>query len=355
MPSLLQNRFLPIPRFSVSCLLLLFLFADAAAAGEPEDQEVRPDAGRIVNVQLENDLFGGGTDRHYTHGTRLSYLSPETLTDFEAGLKSKVLSYLPEFLRPDTRRIGFILGQNMFTPEDISRADLIEDDQPYAGWLYVGVVLVAEKSTGNRPYLDSLEVNIGMIGPASLAEETQTEVHRFKDVQLPKGWEHQLENEPGFVLYYERKWPLRSRISWKGVSADLTPSLGFALGNVYTFLAAGGMVRIGHDLPNDYGPPRIRPGLSGSGFFKPKDRFGWYLFAGIEGRVVGRNIFLDGNTFSESHSVDKKTLVGDLQVGFMITAFGRVRLGFTNVFRTREFDGQGQADEFGSVNLSYRW
>jgi hypothetical protein len=72
----------------------------------------------------------------------------------------------------------------MFTPEDISRSDLIEDDQPYAGWLYLGASVVAEKTSGERPYLDNLEINIGMIGPAAQAEVIQTEVHRIKGVQL---------------------------------------------------------------------------------------------------------------------------------------------------------------------------
>lgn len=67
------------------------------------------------------------------------------------------------------------------------------------------------------------------------------------------------------------------------------------------------MLRLGQRLPLDYGPPRIQPSLPGSGFFvPPQDRFGWYLFAGVEGRAVARNIFLDGNTFRDSRSVDKE-------------------------------------------------
>jgi hypothetical protein len=64
---------------------------------------------------------------------------------------------------------------------------------------------------------------------------------------------------------------------------------------------------------------------------------------------------LDGNTFESSHSVDKKTFVGDLQVGLMITFYEHFRLGFTNVFRMKEFKGQKEGDEFGSINLSIRW
>jgi hypothetical protein len=138
------------------------------------------------------------------------------------------------------------------------------------------------------------------------------------------------------------------------MGVDVTPHVGGALGNVFTHLATGFTIRIGDDLPNDYGPPRIRPSLPGSDFFVTDDPFGWYLFVGVEGRLVGRNIFLDGNTFTDSHSVDKKRIVGDLQAGLAMTA-GDARISYTYVLRAREFEGQNNKDGFGSINLSYRF
>jgi hypothetical protein len=82
--------------------------------------------------------------------------------------------------------------------------------------------------------------------------------------------------------------------------------------------------------------------------------FGWYLFAGIEGRAVARNIFLDGNTFRGSRSVDKKHLVGDLQFGFVLD-WSDVRLGYTHVLRSREFQAQESVDGFGSLSLSVKY
>lgn len=344
-------------------ILAGFVFASHCVADELENKEVLLDQSGVFNVELENDLWGSGKDNHYTHGTRFSYLSGEGLSDFEKSLKARISSYLPDFLVPDSRRISFVLGQNIFTPNDITQFELNPNERPYAGWLYTGVGFVAEKKTGKRPFLDNLEINIGVVGPGAFAEETQTQVHRIIGSPLPQGWNNQLENEPGIVIFYERKWPLRPDVSldlipkipWTDIGFDFTPSAGFALGNVYTFFSAGGVLRIGNDLPNDYGPPRVRPGLSGSGFFKPRNKFTWYIFGGVEGRAVGRNIFLDGNTFAYSHSVDKKTLVGDFQAGLVVTLFREFRLGFTNVFRTREFDGQAEADEFGSINFSFRW
>ena len=67
-----------------------------------------------------------------------------------------------------------------------------------------------------------------------------------------------------------------------------------------------------------------------------------------------RNIFLDGNTWKDSRSVDKKPLVGDLQAGLAITING-TRIAYTHVIRSKEFDGQDQHDEFGALSVSFNF
>ena len=47
-------------------------------------------------------------------------------------------------------------------------------------------------------------------------------------------------------------------------------------------------------------------------------------------------------------------IVGDLQFGAAVTVED-VRLSFTHVMRTREFEGQVDDDGYGSVNLSVRF
>jgi hypothetical protein len=83
----------------------------------------------------------------------------------------------------------------------------------------------------------------------------------------------------------------------------------------------------------------------------PAERFGWYVTAGVDGRAIARNIFLDGNTFRDSRSVDKEPFVGDLHWG-VVLAWRRVRVSYTHVVRTREFTTQGKHDEFGAFSLS---
>ncbi len=325
-------------RIYIAAAVLVAMAPRWAAAGEERG---------IVSLQIENDLFGSGTDRNFTHGTRISWLSPE---DDVPAWVADAADHTTLFAPGGRRRVSYELGQNMFAPEDLSQTALIVNDRPYAGWLYGGVGLVSD--TGMR--LDKLSLNIGVVGPASFAEDVQKQVHRMIDSPRPNGWEHQLRNEVGVVLNYERAWRAFHRFNLAGLGVDITPRLGGALGNIYTYAAAGATLRVGAHLPNDYGPPRIRPSLPGSDFFSSEEGIGWYLFVGVEGRAVARNIFLDGNTFTSSHSIDKKTFVGDLQAGLAVTV-GDVRVSYTFVFRTREFKEQKTADGFGSINLSYRF
>ncbi len=321
----------------------VFLFCFAPFLAIPAVAE--EDRGTF-SILIENDRMVN-TDRHYTHGTRLSWLSS---ADDVPDWARDVAGHVPLFAKKRSLRIGYGLGQSIFTPEDTSSRALIPTDRPYAGWLYVSFSLVAD--TGRR--LDSFELDLGIVGPAALGQDVQNNFHDLIGVGRSNGWGHQLDNEPGLVLYYERKWRKLKEFSAYGLGVDVTPHLGGSIGNVFTYLAGGLAIRFGQDLPSDYGPPRIRPSLPGSSFFVPQDGFGWYVFAGAEGRLIARNIFLDGNTFSDSHDVSKRIPVGDFQIGLAFT-FDFLRITYSQVFRTREFRGQSQADQFGAISLSTKF
>lgn len=334
---------------------------DGAAAHVPpesvpaEDVPAEEIERGVLTFQYENDLLAG-TDRYYTNGVRLSYTSPR-LRD-QIRWAADALEWLYPFDPGADARLRVSIGQNMFTPGDIEVSELIPDDRPYAGWLYAGVALNVEASRDlfGRQYdsLDTLEVELGVVGPASLAEETQKFVHDLIGSPDPKGWDNQLQNEPGVLIILERK--LRTPpLAWGSLQTDAIPSFGVALGNVETSASLGGIVRLGQGLDVDFGPPMIRPNLTGRTYFEhASNRFNWYLFAGAEGRLVAWDIFLDGNTFRDSHSVDKNPVVGTLQAGAVAT-YENVRLTFSYVMRTLEFDGQGSPDRYGAVSVAFRF
>ena len=321
------------------------------AVGDPPPKPPL-DTSAFVTLQFDNDFFGG-SDSHYTNGMRAAYLSPEAAVP---ELMRKFGEIVPLFSSTYNMRFSITIGQNIYTPEDINLSDPPSDDRPYAGWLYTGFGLVSQDGV----WLDKLELDLGIIGPYSYAKQTQTEWHRFFGFNKPQGWDRQLKTEPGVNLYYETsrrslyEFPLTQYIPIENLGVDVTPHLGIALGNVQTHGAVGLTARFGDDLPADFGPPKIRPNLPGSDFFVLDDDIGWYFFGGVEGRGVLRNIFLDGNTFRGSRSVDKYPFVADFQGGLAIT-FQRARLSYTHLFRTPEFKGQNGFDTFGSVALSLRF
>ena len=169
----------------------------------------------------------------------------------------------------------------------------------------------------------------------------------------PKGWRHKLKDEPGINFSYERKWREIIESEPFGVGFDVIPHSGVSLGNINTSAVAGATFRIGYDLPTDYGPPRIRPTGMGSDFFMPPKRLSGYLFSVFEMRAVAQNIFLDGNAFKDSESLDKRVMVKSAQLGGALI-LGDARLSYTYIFVTKEFKGQVRATDFGALTFSYR-
>lgn len=326
--------------------ILLFAMASPSSAGQ------EPELPWTVNIYFENDLFTG-TDRNYTNGVKLSVISPDLHSFVESGkLPEWSLPYiyrLPFINNPDPdlkRKVEFSIGQNMYTPADIARSDLVEDDRPYAGWTY----FAAAFHTRSSIWMDTIELQLGMVGPDSFADETQKAVHSLRDLQRPNGWDHQVKNEPGVNAIYERKWRLAPFYHNGPFATDVIAHLGCSLGNVAIYANTGFETRIGWNLPDDFGASLIRP--AGNTSFSVQHQQGGYLFAGVNGRAVGRDIFLDGNTLADSHRIDKKFLVADL-AGGVVVYFRQFKLTWTQVLRTKEFEGQPDNHSFGSLSLSF--
>lgn len=311
-------------------------------------------------VLEENDSLYSDSDKHYTQGLRLSDLTPAigTASGWN-GPFDAVGGIVPVFARDGaaterSRRVALFLGQSIFTPEDKTLRRPDPSDRPYGAWLYAGAGLLQES---HRDMLENVEVAVGIVGPGALGRQVQNDFHQFIGIAQAKGWSHDIQTEPGVMLSYDRLW--RVPVIGDGDNGvDVVPQLGATIGNVYSFGAVGGLIRIGKNLRADYGPARIRPGLSGTDYFDGNHldgNLGFYVFAGAQGRVVGQNIFLDGNSFRESPNVDKKIFVGDLEAGVSLFWSSDLRLNFTAIRRSREFEGQKSPDTLGTASLAFSW
>lgn len=312
-------------------------------------QIIRTEKKKYITFSLENDSIGSGRDSDYTNGSRITYFDAQSpVPDFIHGITGRI----PTFEINQTTSIFYTLGQNLYTPSDITIRQAVPDERPWAAWLYMSAGLTTV--TGN--HVDEVEITGGVIGPAALGEPVQRFVHEAMRVNIPRGWDNQLHNEPGLMVSWNRRWPGMLAAQLGPLQFSLEPHGGATIGNIYTYGSAGATLTVG---PYDQGfqdsPPRVRPAMPGTGFFAtPDDDFSWYLFAGLEGRAVARNIFLDGNSFRDSPRIDKKHLVGDATVGAAIT-WDDYRLSYNITYRTEEYHGQDDKTLFGGISIGYRY
>ena len=307
-------------------------------------------AGSELQLLIENDLFAG-TDRHYTSGIKLGFGAPVEILQQILGTPSTWV--LDRFSYDAARpQFGLFAGQNIYTPRRIGVREAQPFDRPWAAWLYLGGV--AQRADSSR--LDTVELDVGVVGPAALGEEVQTEWHELIGSPRPLGWHNQIPNEPAFLLTYLHKRKFRTE------HVELVPHAGATVGTVMTLARAGGIVRAGRNMTG-FGPNSIEPGGTLLQNTRRKHEgearkdFEWYGFVGTDLRLVARNIFLDGTMFRESPRVDSRDYVYDLTFGVSVR-YQQLRVSLTRLRRSEEFTtplGGGGKQTFDSLNVGFEF
>ncbi|NIM57368.1 MAG: DUF2219 family protein [Candidatus Aminicenantes bacterium] len=309
-------------------------------------QEEKPDYSGTFTFDFENDTFVG-TDRCFTGGWKLGWMS-RNLKNYR---ENSLLKWLPFVKKTGFQHsVSLAIGQLVYTPDNIRIVELIQEDRPYAGILYLAFGI---HSISSRR-MDTLEFNLGIVGPHSYAEQTQKFIHRLTDSTQPEGWHNQIKGELALEAVYERKWKLIPPQSTSGIGFDLIPYFGGGLGNIYIYTNTGIQMRFGWNLPADFGTKIIRPGGDSSVSFRRSGKFGVHFFATLDGKALLRNILLDGNTFQDSHKVDKRPFTMDVLLGIGIRV-GRFNFSYAYVFWTKRFKTETKAHVFASLNLSYSY
>lgn len=320
-----------------------------------------------VTFYLDNDLFSG-TDRNYTNGARLSWISGERPVS-EIGSVQRLLrrlsgdaesfdlvKRLTGFEDPAEVRynFGFSLTQLMFTPEDPLYPGQPPGERPYAGWLGVGFSLHAMDDR----VMNSVQLTVGVIGPDALGEEAQDVVHDIRHIRKFNGWDAQVPNEPTLGLYLGQK--RRLDLHWEewergAFRVDALADWNVALGNFRTGLDAGLFIRAGHNLPADFSDPRLSETAYSHRYFRggsgDTGRFSAYALFGARGKLSMYDASLEGPVFNDFDTgVEKEWLVGEVFAGFGVR-WDAVELSYVHTFRTNTFEGQEGGQQFGSIAL----
>ncbi len=324
---------------SVLCLLPPAAMAQERAVGatgaSPSSVECDPKKtaceGHDFHVLFENDLFSealglGHSDRWYTNGIKLM------LTRQGAIAPLRLLADVADTVTPLARRIigsditefqsGYAAGQLMFTPANILQTAPQPRDRSWGAFLYVGSILQASaRHQDGRLVTDDVrtaEVDVGLIGPPALGEQTQTEVHKAFGYNLPRGWANQLPAEGAIQATYSRavRYQLNAQ---SGIAryVDLSTHRGFAVGTLFDSVNAGITARIGGNLAGAPIGTIERPSLAN---FKPTQN-NLYAMLGFDLKAVAHNTFVDGSLFRGSPHASEtrsKLLVAQTTVGAVL-------------------------------------
>ncbi len=356
---------------TLTVALLWLMFLDTSAQQKYES---------YFRICSENDLFQvrkeAATDRYFTNGLRLEWLG-----DFGRKLPSYKLLIS---LKGGKELNGICIGQEMYTPTYIEIAQIQKYDRPYAGWLYMGHTLVSVDSKRSKKMTSSLM--LGVMGPLSLAQETQTFVHKLIDSPKPLGWANQIKNDIGINYYtkYEARF-----IRQLHKNFDLFQAIEGHAGTVTNFIGVGSTLRVGkfndyfqnctglYDknlILNETRKATNSQMYSKSSFIESKQiktdsttlienasnqKAQYYFFITPTGRTVLDNSFLQGGWLNSGTtpyrlSPDQiERFYVNVEYGgvFSSEAWGRkFQLTFVQAFRTAEFVGE-KIQQWGKVEL----
>ena len=211
--------------FTILFVVFIAVFFMGGIAIAQERPALPDDIGqkRFITLTVENDSIGGrGTDQNYTSGVRLSLLN--TGANIPAFI-DEISSFIPTFDINKTTSLYYSLGHNLYTPDDVTQRLQDPKDRPWAAFLYGSAGMASLTDS----HVDELEITLGVIGPLAQGEKVQKFVHEALSAKDPKGWDNELENEPGLILSWNGAGPIFTVLSRADIVSVLIRMAGWRL------------------------------------------------------------------------------------------------------------------------------
>lgn len=304
---------------------------------------------------LDNDTFQRSDDQ-YTSGLAFSYVS-ELTEDFAGAPIPEPIALLAEdsLLFPAGRQHFAIysISHRIFTPTDLEATAVVEEDLPYSASLY-GTTVIGSQSHNQ---LNALSFSFGVVGPWALGKELQSAYHEVIHSEDPAGWDNQLENEPLLNFGLDSRRRLLSFGDSDGFGGDVLGGLSASLGNLQTQSSAATSVRLGLGVPSNFhmqGPFLAEESLG----LRSHDRVGtdWsvYGFGGLAATWLMHAIYLDGNTFEDSHEVSYDHFVARASFGLAVR-YKKFLLAYSTETATVPWDHPDGLDyeNYGRIAVSW--
>lgn len=331
--------------------LIILLFFITLATGAARAQQ-NGAFNRMIRIYEDNDIInitGAGTDQGYTNGTRLDlfYIKNKRSRFFIDRL-------LPKAGDSSVNTFGWSIMQTMITPTNIAIKIPDANDYPYSGAAFVTHSL--HSSNPLKKYNLQSELLIGVMGPPSLAKETQTLVHRWIGYIKPMGWDHQLKTDLLLNLNVTAEKQLLNINKVVDVIGGAQLFGGTALNGaaLYSLIRFGKMKPYFNGFISQYTTKKEAYNRRQI-YFIMRPSVQWTLTnALIEGGVFnGRNEDKIFNTTDAndpaSHFRVRERVVAKIDCGVVVSS-GRVGISFTQTTMTPAIKGLG-SEEVGNISF----
>jgi lipid A 3-O-deacylase len=288
-------------------------------------------------IHFENDIFAE-TDFYFTNGAEIGFVSPYFERLFLPGK-------LPSAGKDALNHQGISLRQNMYTPINPENETINHNDRPFSGILIFDFFKISVSSV--KKLRLSTSVQIGLIGPASLASSLQYYLHELK----PEGWKHQISNDLLLnINAHVEKVILRNPYTELSVSGTAK------LGSYQTNIGSGLSFRTGL-LPSSLHP--IAPSISYStNNFVPKSGLPIWFFVDIRGKRIFHDASLNGGLFNKNSPytisyANTKKYTFELSTGIS-AAYRSSIIAIKLVYLSPEFN-KGTNHRWGAISIMHNF
>lgn len=357
----MRNKKLEIKKYCTNLFisnaefLIFYFFGCCIGTGWAQQSQTYKHLLRVYEDNDNINIRGVGTDQGYSNGSRIDYFYIK-----DKPARFFLNSIMPKAGDSSINTWGWGLMQVIMTPKNIIKRIPDKNDFPYSGALFTTHSLHSTNSI--KKYNIQTEIMLGVMGPPSIAKQTQINAHRIVRIIQPGGWDYQLKTDPLLNISMAGETGL-THIN-KNIEL-IGGAQGFA-GTALNGASIYSLIRIGRMMPYFDGyssqfaiPKGIKQGRQFYFILRPSVE--WVLY----------NALIDGGIFNHNHEpvpeqpVDpnndkpeeapmvRKHFVAKLDYG-MVLSLGRICISFTQTTMTPMVKGT-DIQEVGNVSAFLAW
>ena len=269
---------------------------------------------RELQVENDNDAYTLNLtrDQYYSNGVAIRYRKLTDSTKWNPSLAKVIRAYE--------------INHRIYSPRHLWWEDVTDMDRPYAGQITLAASNEWYYKKSN--YLRA-ELELGWMGPALRTGDLQYHWHKAFGMQLPLGWDFEINNAPIINVYgtYAKSIATLDIL-------DLTSETNVALGTSFTHFRQELMIRFGTFKPIQNSTQYNGVlGIENDG--PGNHEFYFFLSPGVE--HVGYNATIEGNLLGEEsiYTETREPLVFQLRAGIM-ASWTKFDFGLIYYRRTKE-------------------